>query len=262
MAASAPLAEGAAMAAISATSASTCCRTSSAAAVGDVKRAAAGAPASRKSASSRGSSKASSSSSSPSSSSCPSPAPANSSLAFFFFCRALDRLLPLPATMNLASSSTLLSASLFGPILLNGPLSSDKQMTHSNGGAPAVSKALQSKELESQTSRSTCTQIHHRFLTNFWPFCLGSSTTSVVICRTQRPRSMRRLSRCPLSGFTRTGPAVILSCWTLASLTRSNSSNSMWSLSPSAFPVPSATVASFTTRMDNRELWYLCRPFS
>mmetsp|Transcript_66020 Transcript_66020/g.166424 ORF Transcript_66020/g.166424 Transcript_66020/m.166424 type:complete len:219 (+) Transcript_66020:2335-2991(+) len=207
-----------------------------------------------------------------SSSSANPQSPVFCALFFFFFGLALERL--LPPSINRASSSMLFSSCSIWSLPFAGPFSSERQMTHSSGMAPGLSKAEQSNELASQMSRKTSMQIHQRLRTNFCPLCLGSSTTSEMIWRMHRPRSIRMNSRCLVSGFTRTGPEATCNGGCLeASPGKDNNSNSMCSPeqttdSPSrprtSTPtwICSGNLPSETKLSVNSELEYLGLPLS
>lgn len=146
------------------------------------------------------------------------------------------------------------------------PRSSARQTTHSRGGVPGTSRALQSREFALQTSLSTSTQIHQRLRTSFCPLCLGSSTASVMICFVQRPRSILMNSRCLVSGLKRTGPVAIrrAGCFEASAGTQ-RCSNSMyspaqmtdspsWSRTSTPTWTCSGSVWSCTIRSDSSEL--------
>mmetsp|Transcript_50216 Transcript_50216/g.143586 ORF Transcript_50216/g.143586 Transcript_50216/m.143586 type:complete len:211 (-) Transcript_50216:1354-1986(-) len=112
------------------------------------------------------------------------------SLSFFFFFFFEPPALP---AMKSTSSSRFRRSSRGGASPTRTLRSSMRQMTHSTAGFPGASSAWQSSELAVHMRRNVSMHIHQRLRTTRFP--RGSSTTSVAICRTHLPKSIRMDSR-------------------------------------------------------------------
>mmetsp|Transcript_16225 Transcript_16225/g.50049 ORF Transcript_16225/g.50049 Transcript_16225/m.50049 type:complete len:260 (+) Transcript_16225:1-780(+) len=192
---------------------------------------------------------------------------------------------PLPGpwlSMKSIKSSMSLSScrSCSSSFLLMGAWVSMSRMTHSCGGTPALSSAVQSIWSTLQSSRKVSMHIHQRFCTSRWP-PRGSSMMSVAMRWMHWPMSTRTNSFWPVCLSARTGPMLMRSgCCEGTSCSRERSSNSTYSSAPGMslrsdgglkrkwFATAPCALgsreisSSRTTRSVNNALWCFWRPWS